>query len=161
MQEWFVRLRSEPSVRAVDLAAARSARPAPGVLDAIRDAAAVIICPSNPVISIAPILAVPGVSETLAARRDHVVAVSPIIGGRPVRGPADRLLAGTGIEVSAAGVAGLYAGVCATFVIDQEDAALAPEIERAGMRTVVTPTLMTDERAAADLARRTVSAASA
>ena len=153
MQEWFVRERSEPPVAAVDLAAAERARPAPGVLDAIATADIVVICPSNPVISVAPILAVPGVRAALAARRDRVVAVTPIIGGRPVRGPADRLLSGLGIEVSAPGVASLYADVCSAFVVDELDAVLAPAIETLGVRAVVAPTLMTDEEAAATLAK--------
>ena len=105
MQEWFVGERAESPVRAVRFAGASEARPAPGVLEALEQAATIVICPSNPVISIGPILAVPGIREVLAARRDRVVGVSPIVGGAPVKGPADRLMAPLGIEVSCVGVA--------------------------------------------------------
>lgn len=158
MQEWFVHLQADPLVRGVDLSAAARVQPAPGVLEAISGAEVVVICPSNPAISIAPILAVPGIRDTLAGRRETVVGVSPIIAGAPVRGPADRLLSGTGVEVSAAGVAGLYADFCGTFVIDDVDEELAPAIEALGMSAVVAPTLMTDDEAAAQLAKRTLDA---
>lgn len=158
MQEWFVALGCEPAVRGVDLSAAARALPAPGVLEAIAAADAVVICPSNPLISVGPILAVPGVRDALAARRERVVGISPIVGGAAVRGPADRLLAGTGVEVSAAGVAGIYADVCGTFVIDEVDEALAPAVERLDVRAVVAPTLMTDDDAAAGLAKHTLAA---
>lgn len=158
MQEWFVRERAAPSVTAVDLSAAEGTTPAPGVLDALADADVVVICPSNPVISVAPVLAVAGIRDALAKRRERVVGVTPLVGGRPVRGPADRLLRGTGVEVSAVGVAGLYADVCGTFVVDEVDAGLAGAVEALGVHAVVTPTLMTDVSAAAGLARRTVAA---
>jgi LPPG:FO 2-phospho-L-lactate transferase len=125
LQEWFVRERAEPPVVTVRFEGADRAHPGPGVLDAIRDADTVIICPSNPVISIAPILAVPGIRDALVERRDRVVGVSPIVAGAPVRGPADRLMAPLGIEVSCVGVARAYADICATLVIDAGDAARA------------------------------------
>ncbi|HEV2310282.1 MAG TPA: 2-phospho-L-lactate transferase [Acidimicrobiia bacterium] len=158
MQEWFVREHTEPPVVAVRFAGADAARPAPGVLEALATADAILICPSNPVISIGPVLAVPGIRDALAARRDRVVAVSPIIGGRPVRGPADRLMAPLDIEVSSVGVARAYRDVCATLVIDQVDADDRQRIEALGVRVVVTDTLMRDARVAAALARDALAA---
>ncbi len=158
MQEWFVKERSESPVVAVSFAGADTAKPAPGVLDAIAAAETVLVCPSNPVISIGPILAVPGVREALVARRDRVVGVSPIIAGAPVKGPADRLMDPLGIEVSCVGVARAYADFCSTLVIDGRDAARLAEVEAAGVRAVVADTLMTDSRVAAALARETLAA---
>ena len=158
MQEWFVREHAEPPVLGVQFAGAEVARPAPGVLETLADADAILICPSNPVISIGPILAVPGIREALAARRDRVVAVSPIVGGRPVKGPADRLMAPLDIEVSSVGVARAYRDLCATMVIDQVDAGDGQRIEALGVKVVVTDTLMRDARVAAALARDTLAA---
>jgi LPPG:FO 2-phospho-L-lactate transferase len=158
MQEWFVRDRAEPPVLSVRFDGASSARPAPGVIEALSVAETILICPSNPVISIGPILAVPGIRELLRSRRDRVVGVSPIIGGRPVKGPADRLMGPLGIEVSCVGVAKAYRDVCATLVIDTADADAVPRIEALGVRVVVADTLMRDERIAAALARDTLAA---
>ena len=158
MQEWFVRERSEPEVVGVRFAGADAAAPAPGVLDAIADADTILVCPSNPVISIGPILAVPGVRDTLVARRDRVIGVSPIVAGKPVKGPADRLMGPMGIDVSCVGVAREYRPFCSALVIDTGDAARAGEIEAFGVRAVVADTLMTDARVAAALARDTLAA---
>jgi LPPG:FO 2-phospho-L-lactate transferase len=158
MQEWFVREGAEPPVVAVRFAGAETAEPAPGVLEALETADTIIVCPSNPVISIGPILAVPGIRDVLIARRDRVVGVSPILGGRPVKGPADRLMGPLGIEVSCVGVARAYADFCGTLVIDSGDAQRAREVEAAGVRAVVADTLMTDARVAAALARHTLDA---
>jgi LPPG:FO 2-phospho-L-lactate transferase len=158
MQEWFVRDRCEPAVVSVRFEGVVAARPAPGVLEALEQADTVLICPSNPVISIAPILAVPGVRDLLRRRRSRVVGVSPIIGGAPVKGPADRLMKPLDIEVSCVGVARVYADVCATLVIDAGDASRAAEVEALGVRAVVADTLMTDARVAAALARHTLDA---
>ena len=158
MQEWFVRERAESPVRRVDFAGAPSARPAPGVLDALHAAETIVICPSNPVISIGPILAVPGIRDVLVERRDRVVGVSPIVGGRPVKGPADRLMGPLGIDVSSVGVAREYRDFCATVVIDTLDEADARRIEELDVKPVVTDTLMRDARVAAALARETLAA---
>jgi LPPG:FO 2-phospho-L-lactate transferase len=158
MQEWFVRERCEPAVVAVRYEGAERATPAPGVLEALHDAETILVCPSNPVISIAPILAVPGVRDALTARRERVVGVSPIIAGRPVKGPADRLMGPLGIDVSCVGVAREYRAFCSTLVIDAGDAARAGEIEALGVHAVVADTLMTDARVAAALARETLAA---
>jgi LPPG:FO 2-phospho-L-lactate transferase len=153
MQTWFVRERCEPEVLAVRFDGAGTAKPAPGVLDALRDAETIVICPSNPVISIGPILAIDAVRDVLVERRERVVAVSPIIAGAPVRGPADRLMRGLGIDVSCVGVARTYAPVCRMLVIDERDRARAPEVEAEGVGCFVADTLMRDHDVAADLAR--------
>jgi LPPG:FO 2-phospho-L-lactate transferase len=158
MQEWFVRERAEPPVVAVHFDGAASAPPAPGVLEALERADTIVICPSNPVISIGPILALPGVRELLVARRERVVAVSPIVGGAPVKGPADRLMGPLGIDVSCVGVAREYADFCSSLVIDAIDEARAPEVEAAGVRAVVTDTMMRSPEIAAALAAETLAA---
>jgi len=158
MQEWFVRDRAEPPVGAVRFEGAEAALPAPGVLEAIAAAETILVCPSNPIISIGPILAVPGVRDALRARRDHVVAVSPIIAGKTVKGPADRLMADLGLEPSCVGIARSYADFCAALVIDDADVDRVDDVEREGVRAVVTDTLMRDSRIAAALARHSLAA---
>ncbi|HWC11212.1 MAG TPA: 2-phospho-L-lactate transferase [Acidimicrobiales bacterium] len=152
-QEYFVRRRHAVTASAVRFAGAETARPAPGVLDALAGARRVVIAPSNPLVSIAPVLAVPGVPEAVAARREDTVAVSPIVAGAALRGPAARLLAELGHEPSVVGVARLWAPWAATLVVDAADAALAPAVEEEGMRCVVAPTVMRGPAEAAGLAR--------
>jgi LPPG:FO 2-phospho-L-lactate transferase len=154
MQEWFVRERAQPPVAAVRFEGAAEARPGPAVFDALREADAILLCPSNPVISIGPILALPGVRDALRARRDQVVAVSPIIRGATVKGPADRLMAAGGIEVSCAGVASIYADICGTLLVDDSDADRVGDVEGHGVRAAVAPILMRDADDAERLARR-------
>jgi LPPG:FO 2-phospho-L-lactate transferase len=154
MQEWFVRERAQPPVAGVRFEGAAEARPGPAVLDALREADAILLCPSNPVISIGPILALPGVRDALRARREQVVAVSPIIRGATVKGPADRLMAAAGIEVSCAGVASIYADLCGTLLVDDSDADRVGDVERHGVRAAVAPILMRDADGAEALARR-------
>ena len=158
-EEYLVRDGAPDTVEGVDLAAARRARPAPGVLEAIRDAAAIVICPSNPVVSIGPLLAVPGIRDALVAARARIAAVSLIVAGAPVKGPADRLLRGLGVEVSARGVAGLYRELVHGYVLDAKDAAQAADVEALGMRCVCVDTIMRDVSVAAALARATLSLA--
>jgi LPPG:FO 2-phospho-L-lactate transferase len=159
MQEWFVRERAEPPVLGVRFAGAEGSQPAPDVLAVLTGADLVIVCPSNPIISIGPILAVPGILEALTARRDQVVAVSPIIAGATVKGPADRLLQGLGHEVSCVGVAEIYRPWCTTLVIDEADADRADEVAALGVRPIVAPTLMTGPPEAAALAQVVLDAA--
>ncbi len=154
LQEWFVRERAQPPVAGVRFEEAAVARPGPAVLDALAEADAVVLCPSNPVISIGPILALPGVREALRARRARVVGVSPIIKGATVKGPADRLMAAAGIEVSCAGVASIYADICGTLLVDDADADRVGDVERHGVRAAVAPILMGDADGAERLARR-------
>ena len=123
------------------------------MIEAIELAERVIVCPSNPVVSIGPILAVPGIREALRAARRKVVAVSPIVQGAALRGPADRLLPVVGAEASAAGVAGLYADICATFVVDRRDAGEAAAIEALGLRPLLLETVMETPDVAAALAK--------
>jgi LPPG:FO 2-phospho-L-lactate transferase len=151
-EEYLVRDGAPDDVTGVDLSAAANATPAPGVVEAIAAADAILLCPSNPVVSIGPILAVPGVREAIAASGAPVVGISPIIGGAPVKGPADRLLRGIGAEVSARGVARLYRGLCDGFVIDQRDAAQAGDVEALGLACRATDTLMRTPEIAAALA---------
>lgn len=158
-QEYFVARRHAVAVRSVRFAGAEAARPAPGALDAIRGADRVVICPSNPIVSIGPILAVPGVRQALAERRADTVAVSPLVGGAALKGPADRLLRELGHEASSAGVAALYAELAASLVIDDVDAADAPAVSATGVRCVVAPTVMHDADHAAALARVVLDAA--
>jgi len=158
-QDYFVRRRHSVAVRGVRIRGADVARPAPGVLDALDDAEIVVICPSNPIVSIEPVLAVPGVRQAVIARRESVVAVSPIVAGAALKGPADRLLAELGHEVSVVGVARLYAPLAAALVVDEADAALAPAVEAAGMRCVVTAAVMRGPAEAAALARVVLGAA--
>ncbi|MCB0995427.1 MAG: 2-phospho-L-lactate transferase [Acidimicrobiales bacterium] len=152
-QEYFVRRHHDVAVTEVRFVGADVCSPAPGVLPAITGADRVIIAPSNPVVSVGPLLAVPGVREAVIARRDDVVAVSPIVAGAALKGPADRLLRELGFEASVVGVARWYAPLAATLVIDHADAALAPAVEAEGIRCVVTDTIMSDRDRAAALAR--------
>jgi LPPG:FO 2-phospho-L-lactate transferase len=145
-------------VRGVRFDGATAAKPAPGVLDALAEAEVVVICPSNPIVSIGPLLAVPGLQDAVAGRREAVVAVSPIVAGAALKGPADRLLAELGHEVSVVGVARIYASVAATLVVDEADAELAPAVEAAGMRCIVTPAVMRGPAEAAALARAVLAA---
>jgi LPPG:FO 2-phospho-L-lactate transferase len=155
-QEYFVKLRHAVAVTGVRFAGAESA--APLGLDVITDAEAVIIAPSNPIVSIGPFRALQGVDAALTSRRDTVVAVSPIVAGAALKGPADRMMTELGHEASAVGVAKLYAPIAGTLVIDSADAHLAAEVEHAGMRCVVTDTIMKTAEIAADLTRTCLNA---
>jgi LPPG:FO 2-phospho-L-lactate transferase len=160
-QDYFVRLRQAPDVREVRFLGIEVARPTVEVVAALAAADVVVIAPSNPIVSVGPILAVPGMPERLAAARDRgarIVAVSGIIGGKALKGPADRMLASLGHEPSALGVARGYAGLIDTFVLDAVDAALAPAVEALGIRAVVTDTIMTDDASRARLAHEVLAA---
>jgi LPPG:FO 2-phospho-L-lactate transferase len=157
-QEYFVHRQHAVAVTGVRFEGADTARPGPGVLDALDRAATIVVCPSNPVVSIGPLVAVPGVREHLAARRDRVIGVSPIIAGAALKGPADRLLREMGFESSVVGVARWYAPWMGTLVIDEADAALAPAVEAEGVRCVVAPTVMSDLDRSAALARTVLDA---
>lgn len=155
-QEFFVKRRTEGATREIIYTGAEAARPAPTVLEAISEANAVILTPSNPLVSIGPVLAVPGVRDALRETKAKVGAVSPIVGGKTIKGPADRMLRDQGLEVSALGVARLYAGFLDAFVIDTVDAALAPAIEALGLEVTVTDTIMISMEKKAALARTTL-----
>jgi len=148
-QDYFVRLRHDVAVRAVRFEGAEAARPGPGVLESLAAAETVVVCPSNPIVSIGPVL---------AARRETVVAVSPIVAGAALKGPADRLMSELGTEASVVGVARLYAPWVSTLVVDEADAGRAGEVEAEGVRCVVSPTVMSSPERAAALARVVVDA---
>ncbi len=152
-EEYLIRERSPDDVRAVDLSAAEAAAPAPGVLDAIANAEVVVFCPSNPVVSIGPILAVPGVRAAVESTRAKKVAISPIVGGAPVKGPARQLLTGIGVEVSALGVAMHYRPLIDGYVFDDRDASEERRIAALGLAAQRTDTMMVDADVAAALAR--------
>jgi LPPG:FO 2-phospho-L-lactate transferase len=152
-QEYWVRRGARDDVKSVRYEGAGSARPGPGVLEAIAEAEAVVICPSNPVASIGPILAVPGVRRAVELRRDRVVGISGIVRGAPLAGMADRLMPVAGVEVTAAGAAEFYRGLLGAWVIDDADRSLATRIGSSGIRVAVTDTIMTDDAAAGVLAR--------
>ena len=158
-QEYFVQRRHSVPVSSVRFDGAESARPTQQVMAALRDASAIVVAPSNPLVSIAPIRALAGIDELLAGRREQVVAISPIVGGAALKGPADRMLVELGMEASVVGIARLYASIAATLVIDPVDAALAPQIEAAGMRVVITESVMKSADIGRELARRTLAAA--
>jgi LPPG:FO 2-phospho-L-lactate transferase len=141
-QEYLVKRRAEPVVKGIRFQGVESAKPAPGVLDSIRDAGRIVICPSNPLISIGPILSVPGIREALRARKRDVYAVCPIVGGKSLKGPSDKMLAQLGYEASAMGVAKIYADFVGTLVIDPVDKSQSAAIAQVGMKVAVVPTVM-------------------
>jgi LPPG:FO 2-phospho-L-lactate transferase len=152
-QDYFVRRHHDVAATAIRFAGAEAARPSPTALAALADAERVVIAPSNPLVSIAPVLAVPGLREAVEARREDCVAVSPIIAGTTVKGPADRLLTELGHDASVVGVARLYAPLAARLVIDEADAELADAVTTEGIEAVVAPTMMYGPPEAAALAR--------
>jgi LPPG:FO 2-phospho-L-lactate transferase len=158
-QEYWVGRGAADAVERTYLAGAARARPAPGVLDAIADASIVLVAPSNPVVSIGTILAVPGIREAVRATAAPVVGVSPIVGGAPVRGMADKLMPAAGAEVTCIGAASLLADVLDAFVIDVVDESLAPSVEALGVRCVVAQTMMRTVEDAAALAKTALEAA--
>jgi len=154
-QDYFVRLRQAPEVHEVRFVGIEAARPTADVLAAIDDAAAIIVAPSNPIVSVGPILALAGIRERIAAARGrgvHVVAVSGIVGGKALKGPADRMLASLGQEPTAVGVARGYDGLIDVFVLDTVDAALVGDVSAIGIRAIVADTIMTDDDSRARLA---------
>jgi LPPG:FO 2-phospho-L-lactate transferase len=160
-QEYFVKLRHGVPVSAVRFDGATEAELTPGLDDVLRSADAVMIAPSNPIVSIGPIRALRGVDEILGARRSSVVAISPIVGGAALKGPADRMLRELGYEPSVVGVARLYAPIAGTLIIDPVDAHLADAVEAEGMHAVITPSVMSSPEIGAELARVSLGAASA
>lgn len=155
-QDWFVGQRHSTAVSGVAFAGATDAKPGPGVIEAIETADVLVICPSNPIVSIGPMLRVPGIGEAIAARRDRCAAVSPIVGGRALKGPADSLMADLGHDPSVVGVAGLYSPYASALLVDEVDNGLVEQVEGEGMKCVVAPTVMTGPESAAALARTTI-----
>jgi LPPG:FO 2-phospho-L-lactate transferase len=155
-QPYFVRRRCEPRLEGLSFEGAATAKPGEALQSALHEARAIVLCPSNPWLSIAPILALPGVRPALENRRASVVAVSPIIGGQAVKGPAAKIMRELGLESSALEVARYYSGLVDGFVMDHADAALAPAVEALGMRALVTQTLMRDADTQEALGRHTL-----
>jgi LPPG:FO 2-phospho-L-lactate transferase len=153
-QEYFVREKAQVEVTAVEYAGAGRARPAPGLLEALGEAQAVIVCPSNPITSVRPILAVPGILEALAGSRATAIAISPIVGGDAVSGPAGRLMASCGLPVSPAGIAAAYAPWLDVLVFDERDRDQAPQVLARGVAPVAARTIMATREDEARLARR-------
>jgi LPPG:FO 2-phospho-L-lactate transferase len=151
-QEYFVRHHHDVAVSAIDIVGADEATPTPEVLAVLRDASRIVIAPSNPLISVDPILRVRGVREVLEQRRDDVVGISPIIAGEALKGPADRLLAELGHEVSCVGVLDFYKGLIGTWIIDEADADRADDVRSRGVNIVVTTTIMAEAENAQRLA---------
>jgi LPPG:FO 2-phospho-L-lactate transferase len=155
-QDYFVRLRQEPVVRGLRLDGLEAARPTEAVLRAIGDAELLVLAPSNPIVSIGPILALPGIRDAIEAAGTQGtprLAISPIVAGHSLKGPADRMLFSLGHEASALGVARIYAGLVDTYVLDEADADLAPSVEALDMRAVVLPTVMHTDADRAEVAR--------
>lgn len=158
-QEYMVKRRCADEVQEVVFVGASESRPSPGVLDAIKDSEAILIAPSNPIVSIGSILAVPGIHDALHEASGMVVAVSPIVGGAPIKGPADKLMRGLGMEVSPVGVARCYRDFLDVMVIDKQDEHLLNEIEDLGIPAVATDTIMRDMVAKVALARKVLTLA--
>jgi LPPG:FO 2-phospho-L-lactate transferase len=152
-QTYFVKRRARDRVTAIRFEGASDATPAPGLLDAIASAEAIILCPSNPFISIGPILAIPGVRKALQRRRDKVVAISPIVGGQAIKGPAAKMMKSMQMRSSAAEVARLYADFCGVFVLDELDRKEAAQVAALDLRPAVTNTVMRGLRERKSLAR--------
>lgn len=156
-QEYLVKRRAEPVVKGIRFVGAESALPAPGVLEAIRDAGRILVCPSNPLISIGPILSVLPIRDELRAHKEKVFAVCPIVGGKSLKGPSDKMLAQLGHDPTALGVARLYADFTGTFVIDPADKSQSAAISALGMKVVVLPTVMKTHAPKRKLARALLS----
>ena len=156
-QEYMVRRQTKPKVKSVLFKGSDSARPAPHVIQSISEASGIIICPSNPIVSIGAILAVKGIRAALRQTKARILAISPIVGGKTVKGPADKLMKSSGIEASAIGVAKYYDDFLDVLIIDKIDAQLAPQIRSLGIKPIVTQTLMKTMADKVHLAQRAIS----
>jgi len=156
-QEYLVKRRAEPVVKGIRFAGAESALPAPGVLEAIREADRILVCPSNPLISIGPILSVLTIRDELRAHKEKVFAVCPIVGGKSLKGPSDKMLAQLGHDPTALGVAKLYADFTGTFIIDPADKSQSAAISALGMQVAVLHTIMKTRAHKRKLARALLS----
>lgn len=152
-QEYFVRRRASGRIEAIQLRGVEEAEPATGVIEAINSAEGIVLAPSNPFVSIAPIVEIAGVREALRAARDRIVAISPIVGGKPVKGPADKMMRGLGHEVSVLGVARLYQDFVGTLILDRVDRRFIDAIRDLDMTAIATDTVMSTPARAVRLAR--------
>ena len=144
-QEYYIKHRMQPEVQGINLRGITEANPSPGVLEAITKSELIIICPSNPIISIGPILDVKGIREEIVNSPAKVIAVSPLIGGKPLKGPADKLMRGLGLEASSSEIANLYKDFLDVMVLDDSDSGEVERINSLGIKTFVTDTIMTDD----------------
>ena len=158
-EEYLVRDGAPTDVRSIDLSAAEAAQPAPGVVDAIQNAETILVCPSNPIVSIGPIMAIPALREAVLASSAPIVAVSPIVSGAPIKGPAHTLLAALDIDVSATGVARFYRDWIGGFVFDEQDAGLESEIRALGLESAHLDTMMVDAAVSESVARAALAVA--
>ena len=159
MQEYFVKRRAEPVVKSISYVGSDDAQPSLGFTAALNDAAAIIICPSNPFLSVAPILAIPGVRDAITEHDAPRVAVSPIVGGAAVRGPAAKIMEELGADVSAIGVAREYREICDVLVLDSQDEGLADAVVAEGVEAAVMPTIMQTDEDKVQLAERVLALA--
>jgi LPPG:FO 2-phospho-L-lactate transferase len=157
-QDYFVRGRARGTVERIELRGAARARPLPAAIAAIEDSSAVILAPSNPFVSIGPIVALRGVRQALRSARDRVAAISPIVGGKTIKGPADKMMRSLGHEVSPVGVARLYRDIASVFVLDNVDRRYVDSIRELGMRAIATDTIMSSPAKASRLAHVVLSA---
>lgn len=157
-QEYLIKNRAQPVVKGIRFENIESAKPAPGVAEAILDAEAVILCPSNPLISIGPILTVPGMRDLLKKTFAKIAVISPVVAGESLKGPTDKMLQDLGLEVTALQIAKLYEDIADIFVLDEQDKALQPEIEALGLKVVVTDTVMRNKEKKCNLAETTLAA---
>ena len=155
-QEYFVKRKFQDKVEDVTYEGAAHATPAPGVISAIEKTDLIILCPSNPILSIGPILAIPEIRDTVAKTRAKIVGISPIVGGKAVKGPLDQMMDSLGLEVSPFGVAQLYKGLMRGYVIDNVDRAIIPKITSLGVSVIATETVMDSEKAKSKLAENTL-----
>ena len=144
-QEYYIKHRMKPEVKSIDFKGIEEATPSPGVLDSIKKSELIVICPSNPIISIGPILEVKGIRDEIANSHAKVIAVSPLIGGKPLKGPADKLMRGLGLEASSSEIANLYKDFLDVMVLDNSDSVEVEKINSIGIKTFVTDTIMTDD----------------
>ena len=144
-QEYYIKKGMRPEVKGIDLRGIEDAKPSPGILEALAQSELIIICPSNPIISIGPILDVKGIREAVVNSPAKVISISPLIGGKPLKGPADKLMKGLGLEASSSGIANLYKDFLNVMVLDDSDSGEVEKIESLGIKSFVTDTIMTDD----------------
>ena len=153
-QEYYIKHQMRPGVKDIKLRGIEDAEPSPGVIEAIMESELIIICPSNPIISIGPILDVKGIREAIVKSQAKVVAISPLIGGKPLKGPADKLMRGLGLEASSSAIAGLYSDFLDLMVLDDSDTGEVEKISSLGISTFVTDTIMTDRDKSKELSEK-------
>ena len=156
-QEYYIKHQMRPEVKAIKLRGIEDASPSPGVIESLMESELIIICPSNPIISIGPILDVEGIREAIINSSAKVIAISPLIGGKPLKGPADKLMRGLGLEASSSAIANLYRDFLDVMVLDDSDRGEVEKINTLGISTYVTDTIMTDREKSKELSEKILS----